>query len=142
MTKEFSGRLPTFPSDSDGRLYFAFLRCAPGYLQASSYNPTFPKMSSASAWASPATRTELIENLVSGVGGWASFRDLACTHLIIRSVQSFERRYPGGLPLPPNPQRGIRLLGQPCYPQAVSNIHSSAFTDILNLYLMQLPIQP
>jgi len=60
----------------------------------------------APTWFSPATRTELIENLVSGVGMVLSLMsDLFSPHF--RSLQPFKRWYPRGLSVPSDTESGI-----------------------------------
>ena len=66
----------------------------------------------ASSWITPPARPELIENLVSGVGQPFAHFFLPCkTQPQCRPLQSKQCEHPGGLSLPPDPQRRIWL---PC----------------------------
>ena len=72
-----------------------------------------------STWISPPTRTELIENLVSGVGMFfLIFPAEVSTRRkkIDRPLQPFQRLDSRRLPVLPDQKRGLRLFGKPGHP--------------------------
>src|ERR1700722_18994028 len=75
----------------------------------------------ASAWISPPTRTELIENLVSGVGQTAACSTSArrTDFTLHRPLQSIQCRHSGRLLVSSDPQPRIRLSRQLGHSKAV-----------------------
>lgn len=65
-------------------------------------------MAATAAWLAPPSRTELIENLVSGVGADYKFFTINLALICnLRPLQPIKCRYSRGLPLPPDSQRGV-----------------------------------
>jgi len=101
-----------------------------------------------SEWLSPPTRSELIENLVSGVGESCALYSPYLFHQYshFRQIQSIQCRNSWGLSLPPNPKWRIRLLGELSHFEAVGFILSILipalihFQDINSILISTIPM--